>query len=192
MPQFISVDSIELEVLNGFPGPPGSHFQLANGKVFGFPWEPDHLYRIGQWIVGVSLREEPGWAEYSAHEVENGGTMWNAHLRASSRFTMEPDGHGFVVGTVQAQFDRSISQVLEFRAGYWVVLDYNASVRRGQNVAFVSNDGHVSRLISDQPGKHVLPYSSVRVNNDGLIEAWDDRYMAVIDPATLHSIATRP
>lgn len=191
MPPFINVDSIELEVVNGFPGPPGSQFRLPTGKMFGFPWKPDQLYRIGGWIVGVSVSDRPGRAKYIAHDLESGGTIWNADVDAAARFTMDLDRHGFIAGTTRAKFDRSITQVLEFGDGFWVVLDVNASQVRGENIAFVASSGHTSWVTSDSPGG-VAPYIDVRVNRDGFIEAWHDRYMAVIDPATLRIIATRP
>lgn len=141
MPQFINVDSTELEVVNGFPGSPGSHFRLPSGKLFGFPWKPDRLYRIGQWIVGISLSVQPGRAHYSAHNIEDGGTVWNADVNENLRFSMDPDGRGFAADTAHTTFDRTIAQVLQF---------------------------------------------------GGYIVAWHDRYMAVIDPATLRLVATRP
>jgi hypothetical protein len=192
MPNFINVDSIRLEEVDGFPGPPGSHFRLPSGKVFGFPWKPDSLYRSGEWIIGRSLSGRPGRALYIAHDIENGGVAWSIDIAANSQCTVEANGSNVVIDGVHAKFDRPVRQVLQYDDGYWVVLDYNASIERSGNVAFVTSSGHVRWVSGKSAGERVSPYLEIRIGNGRLVEAWAERYMAVIDPVTLAIVATRP
>ena len=192
MPQFINVDSIKLEVVHGFPGPPGSHFRLPTGKVFGFPWKPDALYHVGKWIVGRKLDDYVGRARYIGHDMENGGTAWCVDISGTSQFRMDPDGRSFFIDDVHAMFDRLIFQVFEHGDGYWVVLNYNASIQRGCNIAFVGRDGHVHWLSGKIPGDRVPAYMEIRLGEGRFVEAWAQRCMAVIDPATLRIVSTRP
>ncbi len=192
MPRFINVDSITLEEVDGFPGPPGSHFRLPTGNVFGFPWRPDSLYRTGAWIIGRSLSGDPRRARYIAHDIETGGAAWFIDIAATSQCTMDSGGTNFVVNGVHAKFDRPVRQILQHGDGYWVVLDYNASVERGANVAFVTSNGQVRWVGGKSPGDKIPPYLEVRIGKGRLIEAWAERYMALIDPVTLAIVATRP
>lgn len=190
--QIVTVDSLELEVLNGSPGPPGSHFRLPTGEVFGFPWKPEQLYRSGEWIVGISAKANPGRANYSAHTIRDGTTAWNADLDGGSQFTMDADGRGFNANSAHARFDLFIRQVLQTRDGYCSVLDFNAGLARGYNVVFVGNDGHLRWTMTRPDGQPAGAYMSVRINKAGEIEVWHDRYMAVIDPTSGKMLASRP